>query len=521
MSLLERRVSALEGGDAEPDSELAHRRLRVLESPSALAAALAPDGYIPDAPHLLLIQDAFMRLIDGRNTKVNLAMPPRHGKSEFLRWCLLWHLATFPDEGIMIVSNASELALKHGRWLRRMIEAHGELLGIQLSTDSKASNRFDIRGRAGGAVITTPGGGGTGFTARTILVDDPVKSRKHANSKGDMAALEDWWRDVVVSRRMPGWGGALLMHTRFGEMDLAGRLLAQDPEAWYVLNVPAVAMTQEEFKQLGVEPVPDALGRQPGEALWPEVYPLEVLDDKRRDSGESAWWALYQGQPRRPEGALLKPEDITAATVALVPDGRCVVAVDPAGEGDDEVGVITAVKGADGVVYLSRDDSGSMGSALWPEVVCRAALDSGAGTIVAEANGVGQAAPRLIRLAWQDGQREGWIPPGRLVPNIEHKGTSESKWMRAEPVAALIRNGGVKFGPGLARCAHEFLTWTPDSGYSPGRLDAAVWAVTELNPLRPASRVGNPARPPQPKPVAAAVEGVSVRPSPWGQRVGK
>lgn len=460
------------------------RRALALASPETLAATLAPAGYVADAPHLRLIQDAFLDLVEGRQSKVNLAMPPRHGKSEFLRWCLLWHLARFPDEGIMIVSAASELALKHGRWLRRMIETHGALLGIRLDPSSKAANRFDLLGHTGGAVITTPGGGGTGFTARTILVDDPVKSRKHAASVAHMSFLEEWWKDVVVSRRMPGWGGALLMHTRFGTHDLAGRLLAADRDSWRVVNVPAVCMSADEYAALGIPHEPDPLGRQPGEALWPEMYPLDVLAAKRRDSGEAAWWSLYQGQPRNPEGALLTPADISAATVQLVPDGgRAVVALDPAGEGSDEVGVIGARKLPDGRVALVADESGQLGSAQWPEAACRLAHRLAAGSFVVEGNGVGQAAPRLLLLAWQQLQRDGEIPADQIMPRCIVKTASESKWARAEPVAGLIRVGSVLFGPGMGRCAHEFVTWTPDSSHSPGRLDAAVWAVTELRPV--------------------------------------
>lgn len=495
---LNRRLKALETASETEDPDLLSARGQALASPEALACTLTTglrNPYYAQLPHLRLIDQAFLKAVEGTGDKIGIFMPPRAGKSLRLRWCLLWFLATRPDDRIIVATASQPLAEAHGRWIRNMIREHGPFLGIELDPGSQAANRLDIKGREGGLFATSVGGAGVGMGCSVLLCDDPVRSRKDASSRTVMGATEEWWRDVATTRLTPE-GSIVLCHTRWDEQDLAGRLLAAESDSWTVVDIPAVAMTQEEYEQLGIPPAVDPLGRQPGESFDPVRWPLEVLAKRRRDVGESGWWSLYQQQPRRPEGALLKPQEITDATVREVPQGRCVVAVDPAGEGDDEVGVIVAVQGPDGCVYLVQDVSGSMNSAQWPEVVCRASLDHGAGTVVVEGNGVGQAGPRLIRLAWAEGQREGWIPEERLVPNILLKTASQSKWARAEPVAALIRNGSVKFGPGLGRCAHEFLTWSPDSSYSPGRLDAAVWAVTELNPLKGRSGIGNPARPP-------------------------
>jgi phage terminase large subunit-like protein len=57
------------------------------------------------------------------------------------------------------------------------------------------------------------------------------------------------------------------------------------------------------------------------------------------------------------------------------------------------------------------------------------------------------------------------------------------KWLRAEPVAALYEQDRVTHAPGLAALEDEMCAFGPDglpSGRSPDRLDALVWAVSEL-----------------------------------------
>jgi phage terminase large subunit-like protein len=68
---------------------------------------------------------------------------------------------------------------------------------------------------------------------------------------------------------------------------------------------------------------------------------------------------------------------------------------------------------------------------------------------------------------------------------------TRGKWLRAEPVAALYAQGRVAHATGLAALEDEMCQFGVDGlsgGHSPDRLDAAVWAVTELM-LREGPRV--------------------------------
>ena len=57
---------------------------------------------------------------------------------------------------------------------------------------------------------------------------------------------------------------------------------------------------------------------------------------------------------------------------------------------------------------------------------------------------------------------------------------SRGKRLRAEPVAALYEQGRIHHVGTFDKLEEQMLTWTPESGDSPDRLDALVWALTDL-----------------------------------------
>jgi phage terminase large subunit-like protein len=68
----------------------------------------------------------------------------------------------------------------------------------------------------------------------------------------------------------------------------------------------------------------------------------------------------------------------------------------------------------------------------------------------------------------------------KTVP-VEIVTASRSKRQRAEPVAALYEQGRIHHVGQLAKLEDELISWTPESGWSPGRMDALVWAISWLN----------------------------------------
>jgi len=98
------------------------------------------------------------------------------------------------------------------------------------------------------------------------------------------------------------------------------------------------------------------LGRRPGEALWPEKYPLRVLKVIEANIGGYEWDALYQQRPRRLEGALIKAHRIKVIRADALPQGLRVVRYwDLAVSGKERADYIVGAKvgrGKDGRIYI-------------------------------------------------------------------------------------------------------------------------------------------------------------------------
>lgn len=150
---------------------------------------------------------------------------------------------------------------------------------------------------------------------------------------------------------------------------------------------------------------------------------------------------------------------------------RIVVAVDPATTSkatSNLTGIVVAGVGADGLGYVLADISGRYTPDEWGRVAVKAYQDFKADSIVAEGNQGGEMVVFTIKTVSEN------------VPvKIVH--ASRSKQARAEPVAALYEQGRVKHTQTFAEMEDQMCTWEPLSGDpSPDRLDAVVWAITNL-----------------------------------------
>lgn len=172
------------------------------------------------------------------------------------------------------------------------------------------------------------------------------------------------------------------------------------------------------------------------------------------------------------EGALWSLDLLDTYRVDVAPDlAQIVVGVDPTGtnhQGSDECGIVVAGKSADANGYVMADRSAVASPAEWARRAVGAYHEFSADKIVAEANFGGQMVADTIRAV------------DRNVP-VELVTASRGKRQRAEPVAALYEQGRVHHVGALALLEDQMTTWVPESGMSPDRMDALVWALTSLN----------------------------------------
>ena len=234
------------------------------------------------------------------------------------------------------------------------------------------------------------------------------------------------------------------------------RRLLGDPQ-----TVVSRMKTDENRRHLAPNFLDAVVGRYRGSVLGRQELDGELIEDR-----PDALWhrGLFRAAP-----ADFEP-------------GRIVVAVDPPVTGNansDACGIIVAARVGEGAVVLEDRSLRPAPPKLWTEQAVRAFHAHGADAIVAEVNQGGDLVRAII--AQEDAN----------VPVREVRAT-RGKWVRAEPIAALYARGLVSHCPGLSHLEDEMCAFGADGradGHSPDRVDALVWALTELFPQGPVPRV--------------------------------
>jgi len=268
-----RKISRLQRGLDEifpPETATEHDYSRLADVRGCIVE-LSPHLIVPEhlGPYLDLIDGAI-----GANLRTVLDAPPQHGKTEsllhgFVSWCCgapgyRHAYATYNDDRTMDVC----------RDFRRLAFEAG--LG-------PSSRKGLVRLNEGSQVMfTSMGGGLTGRPVDGVLaIDDPIKGAEDARSKRHRDLCGRFLSTVAITRLHPG-ASVIVMATRWHPDDLSGRCIATGYDH---IHLPAIAEQD------------DVLGREPGDALWPEMRPIEFLLQQKGEMGED-FNALYQGRPR-------------------------------------------------------------------------------------------------------------------------------------------------------------------------------------------------------------------------------
>lgn len=475
------------GLQLEAANQLYTRQL--LANPTLLAAGLDPNYALRD--HLREIGRAYQWLADTPDARLLIMTPPQVGKTtSAVEWGVTWWLATHPRDRVVIGSYNRDLASKAGGHIRELIVKHGPQVGLELDPSNRSRQNFSLK--SGGGVLSVGVGSGlTGNPAHLAIIDDPHKDRAEAESVRIRDSVWDWYSSVMLSRFQPGTRLVLVL-TRWHEDDLAGRLLAHDGRieeggSWYVLHMPAIADPD-------ITPHGDPLDRAAGAPLphpgiaEHDVATLASFWAKRRAQTPSPrdWASLYQGDPKPPEGALVTAgllRDIRVLDPMQRPDAtRTAVAIDPAADGRDTVGIVAGYLGSDQRLWITDDRSGVISVDTWPRVACWLAYEVDADMLIYEANFGASMPDRLLRLAWDGLQRDGQIPADRMRPWLAKVHARQSKRLRAEPVAQAMHEDKVRLALYSPELETEWCSWMPTDPYSPGRIDASVYLGRQLLP---------------------------------------
>ncbi|MDQ3539941.1 MAG: terminase family protein [Chloroflexota bacterium] len=252
-------------------------------------------GWGWDAPHLHAIRTELARIDSGEINQLIITMPPRHMKTEHttVRYTA-WRLQQNPRLNVIIGAYNQTIANRFSRKVRRIVRAHSDL-----STERYAQSEWETPegGTLRAAGVNT---GVTGMGGNLIVIDDPIKNRREADSLTYRDAVWEWFTDDLFSRREGDWAIIIIM-TRWHQDDLVGRLLdSDDAPNWEVLHLPAIYEGPSPYGT-----VPD-FRTEIGVALWPSHFDVDELQRTRMlgEEGERGWHALYQGLPTATGGAI-------------------------------------------------------------------------------------------------------------------------------------------------------------------------------------------------------------------------
>lgn len=322
-------------------------------------------GFEP-APHHKLIIEHLEAVSRGEIDNLLIFAPPGSAKSTYVSVLFpSWYLANHPTHSVLAATHSTDFAQKWGRKVRNETVLHSPVLGINLAPDSMAADRWTLR--SGGEYYGVGAGTGiSGFRADLGIIDDPFGSREDAFSETVRRKRWEWYLDDYSARLKPN-ARRVLMHTRWHEEDIAGKVLEQIKSGVIkatIINIPAIAENN------------DIMGRKPGEWLWddPSGYDYAAfLKARHRETSPMMWAALFQQRPAPEEGdyfkaGWLRPYEGEIDTRTLRIYGASDYAV-TAGGGDYTVHIVVGMDPL-GRMYLLDLWRKQASSDMWVEAFC-------------------------------------------------------------------------------------------------------------------------------------------------------
>ncbi|KLP84089.1 phage DNA Packaging protein [Enterobacter hormaechei subsp. steigerwaltii] len=441
------------------------------------------------APHHKVIQQTLDRVIDGQIQRLIINVPPGYTKTELATINMMGRgLALNCRARFMHLSYSHNLALLNSSTARGMIksQAYQSMWPMSLRDDADSKAMWWTE-HGGGVYASSAAGQVTGFRAGhmepgwqgALIIDDPVKP-DDAYSEIVRDGVNNRFNETIKSRLAIETTPMIVIMQRIHYHDLSGYLLrGGSGEKWHHLNLPVLIDSSRSYEETYPEnthaiPIDHGL---PDGWLWPskhnESHRVSLFSHRRTAE------AQYMQNPKRfnAEGALWNEEMISAAHAMRITQelSRTVVAIDPQAtnsEESDESGIAVASvygTGDERQYSLDADYSGKYSPNGWATKAIEAYEQHEADAIVIETNQGGDMAEDTLRNAGFG---------GRIIRVHASKG----KYARAEPISALYAQGRVAHRGSLYEVENQLMEYVPSTAKkSPDRLDAAVYALTELS----------------------------------------
>lgn len=243
------------------------------------------------------LEEFYQDVIDGKRPILIIGAPPQHGKSEIVsRMLSPWIFGQNPDLSIGGLSYGKDLASDMNRDIQRVMlgeeyqvlfpdSALNKKRVVTIEVEAKRnSDTFELVGHKGRYISQGVGGPLTGKRLDIGIIDDPIKNAKEALSQTVKDAIWNWYITTFLTRLSKN-SGQIIMATRWATDDLSGRIIESSKRV-KVLNFPAID--------------------DDGNALVPELHPVEKLLEYKATMSSHFWSAMYQQSPVVVGGGIFK-----------------------------------------------------------------------------------------------------------------------------------------------------------------------------------------------------------------------
>lgn len=309
-----------------------------------------------DAKHHRALAKVLEEVEKGHIPRLIVTLPPRHGKSELIsRRFISWYIGRDSYRNVIFSTYNDNFAEDFGADVRNIVCApqYRQVFPAFSLRKGGASKSLIQTAKGGRAVFVGRGGSITGRGADQLIIDDPIKDAEEANSPTVRQKLWEWFTQVAMTRLMSSAASVIIVHTRWHEDDLIGRLTdptnphfnEEEAAKWKIINLPAIAGDD------------DPLGRAKGELLWPERFDMEFMEAQRR-LDPRGFSALYQQRPTPEDGDFFQRDYVQFYTKDQLPKDLRIYAASDHAVGTDKtrndatVCLIAGVDGNDDIYLL-------------------------------------------------------------------------------------------------------------------------------------------------------------------------
>lgn len=282
-----------------------------------------------ETPLARLLAQIIERIDSGQEKRVCVSVGPQFGKSQVLsRSAPAWLSGRDPRRNMILGSYNDSFAQEFGADVRAIMNNPAYKLVFPKHALRRGSEAKDllITTDGGKMAFVGVGGSGTGKPADVFIVDDPIKSDEDAQSAVFREKLWTWFNATAMTR-CHGKSAIIVVHTRWHEDDLIGRLCDPDhpernkkykgiAERWTYYNLPAIiqdpALAEALSLKLEVPQDPlvrEQFGDKPMVSLWEDRKSLVFLAEAKQMNPQ-VFDALNMGRPAPEDGIYFRKEDL-------------------------------------------------------------------------------------------------------------------------------------------------------------------------------------------------------------------